>query len=372
MVDFETEKICLNQIINQKKDNFCAEENIIIPDVKPDILSTIDSSGNVYIYKKEIVNGRLKIDGGVYTYVIYIADNEQNDIRGLHTVIDFSQSIEIEKLTQDMDFDCDLNIRNIECKILNGRKINIKINLEANIKVFSNNEKEFVKSINDTQKIWADFLNTGILKEPSTEDVPGDFICDDEIYRKLKGTIKSINCKNWYAYYQMGIYEFWKGEIETARLHFEESLNRKKSPWAYHGLGCCNILDKQYDLAIECIVKGLATRKDDLSYVKESFRLLLKAEGYQALLEQYADLSDQFKAESRIYFDYLEAMSHTGEANKVYEILKSNDTYELVDLREGDSSIERLWVELETTLFGRCRSIPDKYNYSSITKEVFS
>ena len=24
--------------------------------------------------------------------------------------------------------------------------------------------------INDTQKIWADFLNTGILKEPSTED----------------------------------------------------------------------------------------------------------------------------------------------------------------------------------------------------------
>lgn len=153
MVDFETEKICLNQIINQKKDNFCAEENIIIPDVKPDILSTIDSSGNVYIYKKEIVNGRLKIDGGVYTYVMYIADNEQNDIRGLHTVIDFSQSIEIEKLTQDMDFDCDLNIRNIECKILNGRKINIKINLEANIKVFSNNEKEFVKSINDTQKI---------------------------------------------------------------------------------------------------------------------------------------------------------------------------------------------------------------------------
>ena len=223
--------------------------------------------------------------------------------------------------------------------------------------------------INDTQKIWADFLNTGILKEPSTEDVPGDFICDDEIYRKLKGTIKSINCKNWYAYYQMGIYEFWKGEIETARLHFEESLNRKKSPWAYHGLGCCNILDKQYDLAIECIVKGLATRKDDLSYVKESFRLLLKAEGYQALLEQYADLSDQFKAESRIYFDYLEAMSHTGEANKVYEILKSNDTYELVDLREGDSSIERLWVELETTLFGRCRSIPDKYNYSSIRDE---
>ena len=55
-----------------------------------------------------------------------------------------------------------------------------------------------------------------------------------------------------------------------------------------------------------------------------------------------------------------------GEANKAYELLKSNDTYELVDLREGDSSIERLWVELEKTLFGQCKSIPDKYNYSSL------
>ena len=233
---------------------------------------------------------------------------------------------------------------------------------------------KFVKKTESMEK-WEHFFETGELHCPDPETEPDAFWNGEEFLAYLKKTtLKPLapNYENWYAYYQMGIYEFWKGEIETARLHFEESLNRKKSPWAYHGLGCCNILDKQYDLAIECIVKGLATRKDDLSYVKESFRLLLKAEGYQALLEQYADLSDQFKAESRIYFDYLEAMSHTGEANKVYEILKSNDTYELVDLREGDSSIERLWVELETTLFGRCRSIPDKYNYSSITKEVFS
>ena len=99
---------------------------------------------------------------------------------------------------------------------------------------------------------------------------------------------------------------------KTARFIFF----RKKSPWAYHGLGCCNILDKQYDLAIECIVKGLATRKDDLSYVKESFRLLLKAEGY-ALLEQYRICPISF--ESRIYFDYLKL------CYQVYEILKSND-----------------------------------------------
>ncbi len=153
MVDFEIEKICLNQIICQKKDNFSVEENIIIPDIKPDILSTIDSSGNIYVYKKEIVNGRLKIDGGIYAYIMYIADNEQNNIRGLHTIIDFSKSIELDNVNQNIDFDCNLCIKNLECKILNGRKINVKANIEANIKIFSNQEKELVKSVNNMEKI---------------------------------------------------------------------------------------------------------------------------------------------------------------------------------------------------------------------------
>ena len=218
----------------------------------------------------------------------------------------------------------------------------------------------------ETQKFWADFLDTGVLSEVSVNEIPGDFICDEEIYKKLKDTLSSINSNKWYAYYQMGVYEFWKGDIERAKLHFEESLKKEKSPWAYHGLSCCNIMDGQYELAIKCILKGLETRKEDLSYVKESFRLLLKSEGYQALLEQYADLPDTFKNESRIYFDYMEALFHTGKAQKVYEILQSNERYQLEDLREGDSSVEQLWSEIENTLFGQCRSIPDKYNYTAL------
>ena len=72
MVDFETEKICLNQIINQKKDNFCAEENIIIPDVKPDILKEISENGNVCIYKREAQDGKVRLEGNVNIYIIYI------------------------------------------------------------------------------------------------------------------------------------------------------------------------------------------------------------------------------------------------------------------------------------------------------------
>lgn len=198
-MDFETEKICLNQIVAQKRDTFCAEDNIIIPDVKPDILSTIDSSGNIYIYKKEIINGRLKIDGGVQTYIMYLADNEESNIRGLHTVIDFSQNIEIENLTQEMNLECNLNIKNIECKILNGRKVNIKVNIDVDIKISSNEEKELVKTINDTERVQmiSDSITIDSLKgRGETVAIAKDTITVDDNLADILGSEISVRNKD--------------------------------------------------------------------------------------------------------------------------------------------------------------------------------
>ena len=118
-MDFETEKIFFNQIVTQKRESFTAEDNIIIPDIKPDILGTINSSGNVYIYRKEIVNGKLKIDGGIQIDIIYLADNEQNSVRALHTVLDFSKSIDIDNIDESNNLLCKIKIKSIEPKILN-------------------------------------------------------------------------------------------------------------------------------------------------------------------------------------------------------------------------------------------------------------
>lgn len=152
-MDFETEKICLNQIISNKEEEFCAEDNIIIPDIKPDILSTINSSGNVYIYKREVANGRLKIDGGVQVNIMYLSDSSESSVRGIQSVIDFSQSFDLGTSTEPIDVDYSLNIKNIECKILNGRKLNIKTYINMSINVYSNTEKELVNSVNNIEGI---------------------------------------------------------------------------------------------------------------------------------------------------------------------------------------------------------------------------
>ena len=116
-VDVTKESVVLNKIVGQKNETIMVEGDLIVPDVKPDILNTINTTGNVCIYKKEVLDGKVRIDGNVNVYVIYLADNEEESIRSLNTNIDFTQVLDFEGCNSDMSVDENVSVKSIECKI---------------------------------------------------------------------------------------------------------------------------------------------------------------------------------------------------------------------------------------------------------------
>lgn len=56
MIDVISESLCVNKIVGSKTFEITIEGDSIIPDSKPDILSDVATSGNVCIYKKEILD----------------------------------------------------------------------------------------------------------------------------------------------------------------------------------------------------------------------------------------------------------------------------------------------------------------------------
>ena len=103
-VDVTKEKFVLNKIVGQKSETIVVEGDMIVPDIKPDILNTINTTGNVCIYKKEVLDGKIRIDGDVNVYVMYLADNEEEATRSLNTNIDFSQVLEFEGCMRRYEF----------------------------------------------------------------------------------------------------------------------------------------------------------------------------------------------------------------------------------------------------------------------------
>ena len=154
----ETEKrnICVNRLVLQKTERMVLEEDVIIPDIKPDILKPISSSGNVCISKQEVLEGKIRLEGNVDIYLMYLADSERDNIRGINTNISFKEIIECQAATSKMKVDAKVAIKSIECKVLNGRKVNIRVELEAFVKLYDNEELNIVsntRNINDIQTI---------------------------------------------------------------------------------------------------------------------------------------------------------------------------------------------------------------------------
>lgn len=147
------ENICINQIIQQKNEAIVVEGDCIIPDIKPDILSVINTSGNVCIYKKEVSDGKIKIDGAIDVYIIYLADSDRNSTRGLNVTIDFTHIVNMDKVKSVMNLDSTITLQSIDCKILNGRKISIKAILDGEFKVYLNEKVDFIKEIKNISKL---------------------------------------------------------------------------------------------------------------------------------------------------------------------------------------------------------------------------
>lgn len=183
MIETVKENLCINKIIGSKNFNLTIEGDVVIPDTKPDILSAVNMTGNVCIYKKEILEGKIRLDGNVNIYLMYMADSQNNRIRGFNTSIDFTEILDFAGIQPNMILDEEIIIKNIECKVLNGRKVNLKVMLDVKADVFSNEKEELVKEISNVEDIQTQIvslkLNSLVGQNTSKASAKETLIIDD-------------------------------------------------------------------------------------------------------------------------------------------------------------------------------------------------
>ena len=228
-VDTSKEALCINQIIGQKIDTIIVEEDFVVPDIKPDILNAISTSGTVCIYKKEVMEGKIKIDGSINAYIIYLADSEKGGIRSLNVNSNFSKIVEFEKIKEGMILDTNFVLKSIECRVLNGRKISVKGIVDVNIKMCSNEELEFVKEIQGVKNIQLlnenlsvnSLLGTGTSKVYAKDTIVIDNV--DNLTEIIKANINIKNKETKISYNKVLV----KADAEVKIMYLTED-NRIK------------------------------------------------------------------------------------------------------------------------------------------------
>ena len=170
-IELSKENICINKLVAEKKELFYIEEDMIVPDTKPDILNTINVKGNLCVYKKEVMQDKVKVEGNVNTYVMYLPDSNEDNLRALNCTMDFSQNISVPGAKEGMILVTKSEIKDMECKVINGRKINIRAGIEISICLYSNEDIEIVSNVEnvpDIQVLNKDFQVNSLIGNGKT------------------------------------------------------------------------------------------------------------------------------------------------------------------------------------------------------------
>ena len=92
-MNIETIKENLNttNYIGHEKKKINIEGEVNVPDIKPDILSIINVSDRAFITNKSVVDGRVKVEGTVDVFIIYLSDDEHSTLHGINNTFNFTE-----------------------------------------------------------------------------------------------------------------------------------------------------------------------------------------------------------------------------------------------------------------------------------------
>lgn len=157
----EKQKMKINRKVMQREKEFEVKADIIVPDIKPDMVAIKSTNANSYICKEEISRGKIRFDGNIDGYVTYLS--ESGETRSLEITLDYIENVEDDLIEENFGSKQKLELKNIETKILNERKICVTASLLVTVEFFEKKEVEFIKSIED-EKIQVKEENYKIKK----------------------------------------------------------------------------------------------------------------------------------------------------------------------------------------------------------------
>ena len=214
---------------------------------------------------------------------------------------------------------------------------------------------------------WAEFLENGTLKNPDPAEAPEVYVTGREFYDRLKKYVdENEETAGWYAYYQLGVLLFQKGEYEAAKKEFLRSIESQENAWACHGLASVYTVEGRKKEACSAVRIGFCLQREDLSYVKEVFRLLVMNKGFREVEELYQELDEEMQKEGRIRFFYIQALAENGREKEAYRLLRADGGLVIDDIREGETSLGELWRKIRAAGENGEEELPYEFDFTAL------
>lgn len=216
------------------------------------------------------------------------------------------------------------------------------------------------------QKPWESLVQKHMMDKPSPQEVPLSWQGHPEWIKLMEESLEK-DTDNWYLRLQLGVACFAKGDFSRAQELLISSVELTESCWAYYVLSQLAKVRGEIESTVNYIMKAIKLRPFDISLVKEAAETLLWAEKYDELIDYVKSLPNELAQMGRVRLQLIRAYIKIGDLKSAQELFSSENPLEIADMREGETSITDLWLDIEelkakkqNQSFDRDTAIPPK------------
>ena len=243
-----------------------------------------------------------------------------------------------------------------------ARKAQNLPSLSSEIKIPNN-------SLTEAQQEWIDLLETGRLAERTVTAEPKGYVIDEFWHNLLKKSLETPENRNWYSLMHLGVMEYASGNTDTALSLFLESVEKKANAWCYRNIAM--IYRNEYhdiEKAYTYMEKAFELNKTCRGILIDTATTYLQAKHYSEWLEAYSQIGDMQK-DSRLKLYKVKALmglNHYKEATKIL-----NYSFNMPDIKEGDTAISDVWFELYGKILSEETGITEPEKLRRLTEEKY-
>lgn len=202
------------------------------------------------------------------------------------------------------------------------------------------------ESIGVDQGPWLSLLHNGTLPETEPSAEPGAWMIQPEWLNMLEASVKEPGGSHWLAHLHLGLMYYGVGNSAAAEDEWQRSVRRHPSGWGLRNLAVLRKIKGRYDEAVFFYCKAhqlLPTLRPLLVEYCESLLAANRPDEMLALIEA---LPKQIGGHSRVRLLEARAGLALDLPDRCRSILQ--DDYELVDIREGETSLTDVWFALQS------------------------
>lgn len=220
-INIDKQVLNINRLVAKNSQVVWLEQDVLVPDTKPDVMKVIGVSAIPMISNIEVTDGLIKVSGEIVYYIIY-RSTENDETKGISMTYPFAQNINEKDARKGMHARVTAGTRNIIFSSPNERKISIKAEVILKYELDQTENIGLIKNITSDDGIeykQKQYMVSNIIDSKSEViDANEDIVLadsDPRIKEILKVNAKIINPEYKVSYNKI----LPKGELKVQILY---------------------------------------------------------------------------------------------------------------------------------------------------------